>query len=270
MDRIEDPADNVQKYPDFDKIAARNPDETLPIPSEMPTTEPHNTQYRFAETSIYPFLETNIAASAMRFSQEPFPEERTTLNISRHGPDSPFRHWKVVEGYIQGLLNRRGYNELVSYNTTVELVKKDAQSGKWIVTLRQPMENGKEDRWWSESFDSIVVASGHYTVPFIPATPGLAELESNFPGTVEHSKAWRHPAKYKDKRVVVVGASISGADISWTLADYAASPLISVTRGKYHPVSPQLRLLLENDSNTRASTFSTMPSSIPTSKNAHP
>jgi len=173
----------------------------------------------------------------MRFSQEPFPEERSPLNISRHGPKSPFRHWKVVEEYLQSLLDRRGYQEYVSYNVTVELVKKDLASGKWVVTLRQPLENGTEDRWWTESFDSVIVASGHYTVPFIPSTPGLAELESKFPGTVEHSKAWRNPEKYKGKRVVVVGASISGADISWTLADFAEIPLISVTRGKYHPVS---------------------------------
>lgn len=235
--RIEDPAYKVQKYPDFDKIAARIPDETLPVPSNLPSIEPHNTQYRFDETSIYPFLETNISANAMQFSQEPFPDERSSLNISRHGPQSPFRNWKVVEGYIQDLLNRRGYQEFVSYNTTVELVKKNSDSGKWVVTLRQPLENGEEDKWWTESFDSVIVASGHYTVPFIPETRGLAELESNFPGTVEHSKAWRNPEKYRNKRVVVVGASISGADISWTLADFAESPLISVTRGKYHPVS---------------------------------
>ena len=142
-----------------------------------------------------------------------------------------------MEEYLQSLLDRRGYQEYVSYNVTVELVKKDLASGKWVVTLRQPLENGTEDRWWTESFDSVIVASGHYTVPFIPSTPGLAELESKFPGTVEHSKAWRNPEKYKGKRVVVVGASISGADISWTLADFAEIPLISVTRGKYHPVS---------------------------------
>lgn len=140
-------------------------------------------------------------------------------------------------GYIQDLLNRRGYQNFVSYNTTVELIKKDPKGEKWVLTLRRPLENRKEDEWWTESFDAVIVASGHYTVPFIPSTPGLAELERTFPGTVEHSKAWRNPEKYRNKRVVVIGASISGADISWTLADFAETPLISVTRGKYHPVS---------------------------------
>lgn len=196
---------------------------------------PKNTQYRFSATSIYPTLETNIDAFAMSFSQEPFPEERSALNISRHGPKSPFRHWKAVEGYIQNLLNRKGYQDLVSYETTVELVHKDPQTGKWILTLRKPLENEQQDYWWTESFDAVIVAAGHYTVPFIPCTPGLAELSRNFPGSVEHSKAWREPEKYRGRRVVVVGASISGTDISFSLADVAQTPLHAVVRGRYHP-----------------------------------
>ncbi|KAE8440801.1 hypothetical protein EG329_006557 [Mollisiaceae sp. DMI_Dod_QoI] len=232
---IEDPQDHVQQLPDLEKLAARRPDETLPVPPQLPTTAPRNNQYRFSETSIYPALETNIDAFAMSFSQEPFPEDRTPLNIQRHGEKSPFRHWKAVEGYVQRLLDRRGYQDLVSYNTTVELVHKDSTTGKWVVTLRKPLENGVQDQWWTESFDSVVVAPGHYTVPFIPYTPGLAEFMQNFPGSVEHSKAWRGPEKYRGKRTVVVGASISGPDISFALADVAETPLNCVVRGKYHP-----------------------------------
>lgn len=66
----------------------------------------------------------------MSFSQEPFPEERSELNVKRHGEDSPFRHWKAVEGYVQDLLNRNGYQDWITYDTTVELVHKDENSGK--------------------------------------------------------------------------------------------------------------------------------------------
>ena len=220
---------------DFDKIAARKPDETLTIPSNLPVTTPHNTQYRFSETSIYPALETNIDAFAMSFSQEPFPDDRSPLNIQRHGKESPFRHWKAIEGYIEDLLDRRGYQDLVSYSTTVELVHKDKESGKWVLTLRKPLDNQQEDKWWAESFDAVLVAAGHYTVPFIPFTSGLAELSKDFPGSVEHSKAWRGPEKYHGKRVITVGASISGPDIAYSLADVAETPLNCVVRGKYHP-----------------------------------
>ncbi|KAJ5032573.1 uncharacterized protein L3040_009173 [Drepanopeziza brunnea f. sp. 'multigermtubi'] len=74
-----------------------------------------------------------------------------------------------------------------------------------------------------------------YTVPYIPHIPGLAELARDFPGVVEHSKAWREPEKYLGERTVVVGASISGPDISHAIADLAEVPLNCVVRGKYHP-----------------------------------
>jgi hypothetical protein len=234
VDRIDDPDDNVQQLPDLKKIAERRPDDTLQIPAGIPTTIPHNTQYRFSDTTVYPALETNIDANAMAFSQEPFPEARTSTNIEKHGKDSPFRHWKVVEGYIQNLVNRRRYDQLVSYNTTVEHVSKNPESQKWTLTLRQPVNDG-QDQWWQEAFDSVVVASGHYHVPFIPHTPGLDELAANFPGILQHSKAYRKPETYWKKRVIVVGASISGPDISFTLADFAESPVHSVVRGRYHP-----------------------------------
>ncbi|RAL62518.1 hypothetical protein DID88_005083 [Monilinia fructigena] len=109
-------------------------------------------------------------------------EIRSELNIKRHGKNSPFRHWKVVEQYIQGLVDRRGYPNLVSYNTTVELVHKDPHTSKWTLTLRKPLENGTEDRWWTESFDAVVVvATGHYSVPFIPSTPGFLRFLKTFP-----------------------------------------------------------------------------------------
>jgi hypothetical protein len=140
-----------------------------------------------------------------------------------------------VEGYLQRLLNRRGYQDWASYNTTVELVHKDNETRKWVLTLSRPIENSQKDKWWTESFDAVVVASGHYSVPFIPSTLGLAELSHNFPSSVSHSKAWRDPEKYRGKRVIVVGASISGPDISYALADIVQTPLHAVVRGKYHP-----------------------------------
>jgi cation diffusion facilitator CzcD-associated flavoprotein CzcO len=171
----------------------------------------------------------------MAFSQEPFPETRTTANIEKYGKDSPFRHWKVIERYIQDLVNRRGYEKLVSYNTTVELVSKNPETRKWTLTLRRPVNDGQDDHWWQETFDGVIVANGHYTVPFVPHTPGLQELAVNFPGIVQHSKAYRKPETYWKKRIIIVGASISGPDISFTLADVAETPVHSVVRGRYHP-----------------------------------
>jgi cation diffusion facilitator CzcD-associated flavoprotein CzcO len=197
--RLQDPPSHVQQLPDLEAIANRKADVPLSIPPTLPTTTARCPQYRFSDTSIYDYLETNIDSGAMSFSQEPMSAYRTPLSIKRHGPDTPFRHWKIVQEYIEALLNRKGYDKWVCYNTTVELVSKVQETGKWKVTLREEIQGKEEDHWWIEEFDAIVVASGHYNVPYIPHIEGLAEWAEKYPGSVEHSKSFRGPEKYSGK-----------------------------------------------------------------------
>lgn len=70
--------------------------------------------------------------------------------------------------YIQSLVKRNGYEDFVSYNTSVERAEK--VGSMWQVTLRKPGQ--VHDYWWTEEFDAIIVASGHYNVPYIPPIPG--------------------------------------------------------------------------------------------------
>lgn len=233
--RLQDPPGHEQQLPDLAKIAERTADTPLSPPPSLPATVPGSNQYRFSDTSIYPHLETNIDAAAMSFSQEPMPAIRSDWSIQNHGPDTPFRHWSVVQQYIASLLTRSNYASLVSYSTTVEHVQKSPQTGLWTLTLRKPLPGTGTDYWWSETFDAVVVASGHYIVPFIPFHAGLAEFAAAYPGTVTHSKSFRDPQSYAGKKVVVVGASISGPDIASSIAPVVAPPLYSIVRGKYHP-----------------------------------
>ncbi|PKS12647.1 hypothetical protein jhhlp_000855 [Lomentospora prolificans] len=201
------------------ELASRTADKPLAIPPKLPAQTPKANQPRFAESSIYPYLETNIDSIPMQFSQEPIPVERSERSISVHGSDTPFRHWKVIQRYIASLVERKGYEDLVSYNTTVELAEK--VGSEWKLTLRK--EGKEKDYWWVEYFDAVIVASGHYTVPYIPAIKGLEEFEKARPGSVLHSKHFRGRDQFRGKRVVVVGASVSAADISFDLVNIAKS-----------------------------------------------
>jgi cation diffusion facilitator CzcD-associated flavoprotein CzcO len=96
---------------------------------------------------------------------------------------------------VEGLVNRRGYADLVSYNTTVEKVTKI--NGEWEVVLRKSGEI--HDYWWREYFDAVVIANGHYSIPYIPDIKGLAEFENNYPGSVIHTKAFRGRDPYRGK-----------------------------------------------------------------------
>lgn len=181
----------------------------------------------------------------MQFSQEPIPDERSQRSIELHGADTPFRHWDVMRRYIKSLVDRNGYPHLISYSTTVERAEKIGS--EWKVTLRK--EGKEHDYWWVEWFDAVVVASGHYSVPYIPSIPGLEQFEKSRPGSVVHSKHFRGRDLYKDKvssswasmrngraddlsqRLVVVGASVSAADLAFDLVDTAKAPVHAITIG---------------------------------------
>jgi cation diffusion facilitator CzcD-associated flavoprotein CzcO len=144
---------------------------------------------------VYPYLETNIDDLPMQFHQEPIPEERSDHSIALHGPKTPFRHWDVIRRYVKSLVERRGYEDLVSYRTTVEQVEKVGT--EWKVTLRK---DGKEsDYWWTEWFDAVVVASGHFWVPYVPSIEGLEAFEKARPSSVVHSKHFRGREIFKGK-----------------------------------------------------------------------
>jgi thioredoxin reductase len=184
---------------------------------------------RYTESSVYPYLETNVDSIPMSFSQESIPEGGSPLSIAKYGNDAPFRHHSVVRGFIQSLVKRNGYEKLVSYNTTVELAEK--VSDEWRLVLRKLDNTTGEDEWWEERFDAVCVASGHYSVPYIPKIPGLAELEKACPGSVKHSKMYRGKDFYRGKKVIVVGASVSAADVAYDLTGIAKGPIYAVILG---------------------------------------
>ncbi|EFW99508.1 flavin-containing monooxygenase [Grosmannia clavigera kw1407] len=216
----------------FEALANRTADQPVPVPSTLPAVTPKLEQPRFAESSVYPYLETNVDSLAMAFSQEPIPAERSAWSVAMHGEDTPFRPWRVMRDYVEGLLSRRGYESVFAYGTTVERAAKIGN--EWELTLRRSSDDGEDattDYWWTERFDAVVVASGHYAVPYVPAIDGLEAFAQRWPGSVLHSKQYRGRDAFAGKRVVVVGASVSAADIAVDLVGTAQSPVHAVVLG---------------------------------------
>lgn len=196
--------DKPSQLDDLDALSNRSADQPIPIPENLPCTAPRLQKHRFMDTPVYPTLETNIDASIMEFSQEPIPVIRSEKSIKQHGPDTPFRHHSVISKYIEGLVSRNGYGDLAEFNTTVERAKRNntapADGGKrWTLTLRQNSPSQQDDFWWQEEFDAVIVASGHYSVPYVPHIKGLKEFVATYPGSVEHTKEFRDPEKYRGK-----------------------------------------------------------------------
>ncbi|KAK0671431.1 FAD/NAD(P)-binding domain-containing protein [Cercophora samala] len=192
-------------------------DPPLPIPANLPTTTPPNKQERYAKTSIYDDLTTNVPSIAMSFSDLPFP----------YGPFCP--HY-IPQQYIASYFSHHRTDTFLALNTTLENLSKlpPALPGglnRWKLTLRRHDSLQNIDSWWEEEFDAVILANGHYSVPYIPHVPGLKEYTLAFPNKIQHSKTYRSAYPYKDKRVLIIGNSASGHDLSISLLPVAASPL---------------------------------------------
>ena len=76
------------------------------------------------------------------------------------------------------------------------------------------------DHGWlvdGERFDAVAVCNGHFWAPRVPELPGLRD----FPGTALHSHNYRCNAAFKGRRVVVLGSSVSGGDLSREVGEVA-------------------------------------------------
>ncbi|KAJ4377470.1 monooxygenase [Neocucurbitaria cava] len=169
---------------------------------------------------MYEKLETNIPRGLMGFQDLCWPPESQL-----------FPTHETVSKYIEDY--SADVQDLVQYETQVtNVVPVDAinPTGAWTVTTLNLRTNTST----SSSFDAVIVANGHFIVPYIPDIPGIREWNEQYPGRITHSKYFRRPSEYKGKKVIVVGNSASGSDISAQIAPHCSTttPLLWSTRSQ--------------------------------------
>ncbi|EOA84043.1 uncharacterized protein SETTUDRAFT_138831 [Exserohilum turcica Et28A] len=167
---------------------------------------------------VYEKLETNIPRGLMGFQDLDWP------------PDSQlFPTHETVLQYIQDY--SADVQDLVRYCTQVaNVVPTDPSnpSSPWTVET----ENLLTNKHTSEVYDAVIVANGHFIVPHIPHIPDIEQWHTQHPGRISHSKYYRRPEDFANKKVVVVGNSASGADVSAQIANHCQTPLLWSTRSQ--------------------------------------
>ncbi|KAH6625843.1 putative dimethylaniline monooxygenase [Boeremia exigua] len=203
------------------------------VPSQLPTFTPPAPEDPTTRTGLYQYLDSNVGAAVMEFTYASIPKINSALSVRRFGHANPTRPWKVVADYLEDIFAKHLYR--VSFNTTVESIRKNIETGKWDIVLRQSDVRFKGqgyDYWWTESFDAVVVATGHYSVPYIPKIPGIEEWYKRWPDRLQHSKQFRSRDAYVDKSVVVVGGSVSASDFVLDTYKSVRGSLIIAQRGE--------------------------------------
>ena len=110
-----------------------------------------------------------------------------------------------VAAYLQSYAEQFDLTPLIRFRTRVRAV--EAEGAGWRVVTDAEVE----------SFDVVVVASGHQGVPKHPPFAG------DFAGEYLHSHAYREPEPFRGKRVLVVGVGNSACDIAADICPVTAS-----------------------------------------------
>ncbi|KAI0115789.1 hypothetical protein GGR51DRAFT_502121 [Nemania sp. FL0031] len=153
----------------------------------------------------YAGLKNNVPTSLMKSSLLPWPK----------GTEEFVDQGRIVQ-YVHDIAKLHHVTENIKFHTRVESVTKPAGETQWFVktsTLRVEADTFSVLRE-SEKFDAVVVASGHYHIPFVPDVPGLSDWKDRFPGRVIHSKSYRTPEPFRGKTILLVGAGASSLDIA--------------------------------------------------------
>jgi cation diffusion facilitator CzcD-associated flavoprotein CzcO len=127
-------------------------------------------------------------------------------------PDYPTRT-QVLE-YVQGFARDRGLSDRITLNA--EVTRAERAAGGWEVQVRDGA---------TRTYSHLVAANGHQWEPRWPSYPG------EFTGEQIHSRDYRSPDSFRDRRVLIVGAGNSGCDIACDAAQNAEATALSVRRG---------------------------------------
>ncbi|KAH8163563.1 hypothetical protein CIB48_g4691 [Xylaria polymorpha] len=197
----------------YDERVDKEPPFPNTIPPAQDWTDVETEGLKAAEALIlhgppgpcYAGLKNNVPTSLMKSSLLPWPE----------GTEEFIDQGRIVR-YLQDIARLHHVTEHVQFHTRVESVTKPAGDAQWTVktsTLRVE-DNTFSVLKRSESFDTVVIASGHYHIPFVPDIPGLAAWKTRFPDRVMHSKSYRTPEPFRGKTILLVGAGASSLDIA--------------------------------------------------------
>lgn len=138
---------------------------------------------------MYDSLTTNLPHPIMCYP---------TLSFPPSTPLFPKAH--VVEEYLRTYAKDFDLSRHIKLNIAVTSARWIGK--RWVVGL----SNGEE-----HEYDRLIIANGHYCVPYFPPTPGLSDWIKR--GIATHS-AWYRSPHYVGDVVVVVGAGPSGRDLA--------------------------------------------------------
>ena len=138
---------------------------------------------------------------------------------------SGLAHYSIPHRYPQYLSREEFAEYLGEYSRHFDLrIETECTVRKIQPTLESPVSWAVLTSRGNWSTRCVIVATGQYRIPMLPAWPGREIYQGEF----VHSVHYRKAAAYAGKRVLVVGAGNSGAEIATDLAEGGANVALSI------------------------------------------
>lgn len=160
--------------------------------------------------SMYRYLWSNGPKEGLEFADYSF-EEHFGKQIASYPPRA------VLFDYIEGRVKKANIRDWIRFETAVRNVEFDADTGKFSVTVNEL----PTDKVYTEEFDHVIVASGHFSTPNVPEFDGF----ENFNGRVLHAHDFRDAMEFKGKDILLIGTSYSAEDIGSQCWKYGAKTI---------------------------------------------
>jgi cation diffusion facilitator CzcD-associated flavoprotein CzcO len=171
-------------------------------------------------SGVWPSMRTNTARIATAFSDLAHPQ-----------PSQAYPTNQAMQAYLQAYAERFDLIPRTRFGTAVKRLQADARNGGW--TLQYKTQDGASA---AETYSHVVVAAGRFSKPAIPAVPGLDSFRGR--GRLVHTFGYKHPERYRGRRVLVAGGSVSALEVASDLAMLGASVISCQRRQRY--VLPKL------------------------------
>jgi dimethylaniline monooxygenase (N-oxide forming) len=157
-------------------------------------------------SGAYASLRTNVSRPRMQYPSFPMP--RSYADFPSH---------RDMARYLGAYAEAFGLREFIRFRASVERLE-HVPSGGWCLEL---------DDGTVHSYRAVVVAVGLFWCPKVPDYPGT------FGGAAIHSHEYRTPQPFTGRRVLVVGAGQSAAEIAVEVSQVAARTNMSVRSGTH-------------------------------------
>jgi trimethylamine monooxygenase len=161
-------------------------------------------------SSMYRYLWSNGPKECLEFADYTFEE-----HFGKPIPSYPPR--AVLWDYIKGRVEKAGIRNQIRFRHPVRWVTFDHKTQKFTVIVHDLIHN----KVFTEIFDYVIVANGHFSFPNIPTFPGV----ETFNGRVMHAHDFRDALEFKGKDVLLVGTSYSAEDIGSQIYKYGAKSI---------------------------------------------